>query len=170
MKKTVTIAIAALISIIAVTAYLNRSYIVDKRAMVDNAVLSVMADGEAEGILDLVFIKSLGEEDFTANLKSSGKDAVKHSYTGVPLKNVFEAFNIDIENRKQVVVRAVDGYTVALTMKEVLDNKNTYIAYKRNGENLGRKETGGSGPYQLIIRKDPFSQRWCKYVVEVEVQ
>ncbi len=69
-----------------------------------------------------------------------------------------------------MIVRATDGYTIALSPKEVKDEDNVYLAYKLNGKLLKRKEEGGSGPYQVIIRKDEFSQRWCKFVVEIELK
>ena len=35
---------------------------------------------------------------------------------------------------------------------------------------LKNKSQGGSGPYQVIARKDPYSQRWCKFVMEIDLQ
>ena len=69
-----------------------------------------------------------------------------------------------------VIVRAIDGYTVALSIEEVLDEENVYLAYAIDGKPLRSKSQGGSGPYQLIVRKDQFSQRWCKFVVEIEIR
>ncbi len=48
-----------------------------------------------------------------------------------------------IENIEQVIVRATDGYTIALSPKEVKDEDNVYLAYKLNGKLLKRKEEGG---------------------------
>lgn len=61
---------------------------------------------------------------------------------------------------QEITVRAVDGYTVPLNSEEILDEDNVYLAYKIDGETM---------PYQIIIRKDQFSQRWCKDVVEIEI-
>ncbi|SCY52133.1 molybdopterin-dependent oxidoreductase [Alkaliphilus peptidifermentans] len=170
MNKKVLITILFLIGLIALTAYINRGTIKDKAVMIENAELSIKEAGNEGMKLDFTLIQLLGEETFVANLKSSGKDPVEHQYKGVPLKAILNSANVSFEEKKQVIVRSVDGYTVALTVEEVLDDDNVYIAYERNGEPLGTKEEGGSGPYQVIIRKDPFSQRWAKFVVEVELQ
>ncbi len=42
-----------------------------------------------------------------------------------------------------MIVRATDGYTIALSPKEVKDEDNVYLAYKLNGKLLKRKEEGG---------------------------
>ncbi len=88
----------------------------------------------------------------------------------MPLINILKKLEIDTENKKQLIVRGIDGYTVAFSIDEVVDEDNIYLAYKMEGKLLKSKEEGGSGPYQLIVRKDQFSQRWCKFVVEMEVR
>jgi hypothetical protein len=45
-----------------------------------------------------------------------------------------------------------------------------YIVYAIDNKPLGKKEDGGAGPFELVIKNDPFSQRWCKFVSEVEIQ
>ncbi|MDZ7837619.1 MAG: hypothetical protein U5N58_06515 [Actinomycetota bacterium] len=45
-----------------------------------------------------------------------------------------------------------------------------YIAIEKDGQPLGDKDSGGSGPYQIIVKKDTFSQRWCKFLVELELK
>ncbi|AKL94370.1 oxidoreductase [Clostridium aceticum] len=170
MKKIIPIVIAVLIIVVGISAYLNRGYVKDKQTMVENASISLKEKGEEVSIVDLAWIEDLQPIEFEANLKSSGKDPVEHIYKGVPLSKVLMSKNLSIEDKEQVIVRSIDGYTVALGIEEVMQEDNVYIAYERDGEALGKKEEGGSGPYQIIIRKDPFSQRWTKFVVEVELQ
>ncbi|AOY76271.1 molybdopterin-dependent oxidoreductase [Clostridium formicaceticum] len=170
MKKFIPIAIAVLIIIVGISAYLNRGYVKDKQTMVENASIVLKEDDEEIDVVDLAWIEDLQPIEFKANLKSSGKDPVEHSYKGVALRKVLESKNLSLEDKQQINIRSIDGYTVALGVQEVLEEDNVYIAYERNGEPLGRKEEGGSGPYQIILRKDPFSQRWAKFVVEVELQ
>ncbi|MBA1334485.1 MAG: hypothetical protein HPY66_2334 [Firmicutes bacterium] len=170
MKKIVIAAVAILVIIVGITAYMNRGDLAAKQDSQDNAILIIKSDGAEVARVDMEYIKTLGEVEFDANIKSSGQDPEKHSFAGVPLKNVFDSQNIPTEGKTMVIVKAVDGYTSALNMDEVLEDDNVYLAYKRDGEPLGRKEDGGSGPYQVIIRKDPFSQRWCKFVMEIELQ
>ena len=78
--------------------------------------------------------------------------------------------DIDIGGYNTVIAKAIDGYNVAYEVAEVQDEDNIFIAIARDGKPLGSKSTGGSGPYQLIVSKDAFSQRWCKFVIELEIK
>ena len=168
-KKTIFVVIAILIVIVGIFAYLNSGYIKDKKEMHINAEI-IVKEGDKEILLTFNEIRELGEEEFKANLKSSGNPAEEHSYTGVPLKNVIKKVNTDVEDKAQVIVRAVDGFTSAYNMSEVLEDNNMYLAYMMDDELLKGQEDGGDGPYQIIVRKDQFSQRWAKYVLEIELQ
>lgn len=170
MKKIIPIILLILIITVGITSYLNREYVKDKETMVENHFFAIKDDGKEVGIVNLELIESLEVQEFKANLKSSGKEMVEHIYKGVPLNQILASQEQSLENRKQVVIRSVDGYTVVLSIEEILEEDNVYIVYKRDGEDLGKKEDGGSGPYQVVIRKDPFGQRWAKFVVEVELQ
>ena len=168
-RKTVFITVIALIIIVGIFAHLNGDYIKNKRGIHVNAEI-IIKEGDREILLTFGEVKELGEEEFKANLKTSGNPAVEHSYTGVPLKNVIKRVNADIEDKTQVIARSVDGFTSAYNIDEVLEDNNMYLAYMMDGEPLKSREDGGSGPYQIIIRKDQFSQRWGKYVLEIELQ
>lgn len=152
-----------------VFGFMNRQYLKEKSFANENAQI-IIKEGDIEKVLDYETIKTLGEVDFQAILDTSDTEPEEQTYTGVPLKNVIKVAGITLEDKKIVIVRAVDGYTVALSTEEVLDKDNVYLAYKINGEPLKSKSEGGSGPYQIIVRKDQFSQRWCKFVLEVEVK
>lgn len=167
-KRTVIIMILVLALVVGIFAFINKDMVKDKEEIHENAEI-LISDSGKEVKLTFRDIKDLREKDFVANLKSSGKPAKEHKYTGVPLKSLFERADIDIKDNNQLSVKAIDGYTVALGVDEVLENDNIYLAYKIDGKPLGNKEDGGSGPYQIIIRKDQFSQRWCKHAVEIEI-
>lgn len=168
MRK-VWIVVAVLLVVVAVTAILNREMLKEKIAGQQNAILYLAADG-TEYEISFAIILELEEKEFPAVLKSSGKPPVNTSYTGVQLKDLLAKAGINTEGKSQVVTRAVDGYTVALTLEEVMQDDNVYLCYKRDGKPLGTREEGGSGPYQLVIRQDEFGQRWNKYLLEIEVQ
>ena len=167
-RRVVFIIVAVLIIIVGISAYLNSGYIKDKKEIHSNAEIVVKADND-ETLLTFDEIKKLGEKEFKANLKSSGNPPEEHSYIGVPLKNVIDKADINIEDKAQVVVRSVDGFTIAYNMDEILEDDNMYLAYMMDGKLFKSSEDGGSGPYQIIVRKDQFSQRWAKYVLEIEV-
>ena len=152
-----------------VFAFMNREIVKGTGAACENAEVILKGDG-LEIKLTFDEITQLGEKEFTAIFDSSDSDPEEHSYIGIPLINIIEGAGMTLENIEQVIVRAIDGYTVALSPNEVMDEDNVYLAYKLDGKFLKRKEEGGSGPYQIIIRKDEFSQRWCKFVVEIELK
>lgn len=168
-NRTIGIIILILIIITGVFAFINREMVKDNREVHENAEIIIKGEG-SETKLNFEDIANLGEEEFTAILDTSDSDPKEHSYIGVPLVNIIEKAGINIEDKKQIIVKGIDGYTIALSSKEVMDKDNVYLVYKLNGKFLKGKEEGGSGPYQIIVRKDEFSQRWCKFVVEMEVK
>lgn len=166
----IIIIMAVLAIALGVTAYLNMENVLDKKELQENAIILVKF-GDKESIeVNMELITGLGEEEFKANLKKSGKPPVEHSYTGVPMKNLFAELGIDTVNIDTVILKAIDGYSSALTLDEVMENDNVYIVYKIDGESLGSAENGGDGPYLALIRKDPYSQRWCKLLTEINLQ
>lgn len=167
-KRNVIIIIIVLALIVSIFAFINRSMVKDKKEVHENAEILLVKD-EEKTTLGFDEIKEIGEEEFKADLKSSGNPAKEHTYTGVPLKEILKKANISLGENAQIVVRSVDGFTVALDIDEVLEDDNIYLVYNIDGESIGSKEDGGSGPYQVIIRNDQFSQRWSKYVVEIEI-
>ncbi|RBP59676.1 molybdopterin-dependent oxidoreductase-like protein [Alkalibaculum bacchi] len=168
-KKSIGIIMLILIAIIAIFALVNRGLIKNSQEAHANAEVLITGDNVEDKFTYDQIIK-LGEEEFTAIFDSSNTDPEEHKYTGIPLKNLIEEAEIRLEDKQQVNIRAIDGYTVALKPDEVLEDENVYLAYKQDGEPIKSKEEGGSGPYQVIIRKDAFSQRWCKFVAEIEIK
>lgn len=168
-KKSIGIIMLILISIIVIFALVNRGLTKNSQEAHANAEVLITGDN-IEDKFTYNQIIQLGEEEFTAIFDSSNTGPEEHKYTGIPLKKLIKEAGITLENKQQVNIRAIDGYTVALKPDEVLEEENVYLAYKQDGESIRSKEEGGSGPYQVIIRKDAFSQRWCKFVAEIEVK
>jgi len=161
---------AVLMIIVGVMAVLNSSSVRFKEEQQDSAYIIIIKDGEEIASIDMEYISSAGEEDFQADLDTSETDPQNHQYSGVPLIKVLDLLEINMDGIETVIVRALDGYTVAFDISEVEDEENMYIAYKIDGQYLKNKSQGGPGPYQIIIRKDPYSQRWCKFVMEIDLQ
>lgn len=168
-RRTIGIVIFILVIIIIVFAFLNREIVKDGKTAHENAEIILINNG-SETKLTFHMITEMGEKEFTAIFDSSDTDPEEHIYTGIPLDNIFENLGITLDDIKQVIVRGIDGYTVSLNPEEIKDKDNIYLAYKLNGKYLKSKTKGGSGPYQLVIKKDLFSQRWCKFVVEIEIK
>ncbi|MDY6827282.1 MAG: hypothetical protein SVV67_08965 [Bacillota bacterium] len=170
-KNKILIAIIViLVLVVAVLALMNRDLLAGKQGLVDNPGIAVKAGGEEVAKVYLDEIRSLGEEEFPIVLRSSGKEPRDLILTGVPLKRVLQQVDPTLlDGKEQVTVRAIDGYTVAYSMDEVLDESHLFVVYLEGGEPLGSKNEGGSGPLMIVPRKDEFGQRWCKFAVEVEV-
>ena len=169
-SKLVVGIIVMLAVIIAVAAYFNRENVADKKALIENAEFIVYDNGQEVVRYDMQEISEMGETTFKANLKTSGKAPIPYEYTGVMLKNILAEAGISLEGKSSVIVSAADGYVVAVDIDKVLDENNVYLAYRREGELIGTKDSGGKGPYQMIISKDQFSQHWCKYAISAEVK
>lgn len=160
--------VAVLIIVTGVAALLNAGNVKEKKELQKDAVIIFNIGDEEIARADMEYIVGLGEEEFSAvkDTSDTGPDSVK--YSGVPLIKIINSLDINIRDMDTVIVKAIDGYTVAIDKEDVLDETNVYVAFKYNGESLGSKTTGGTGPYQIIITKDEFSQRWCKFVSEIE--
>ena len=162
--------VTVLVIVVGVTAILNSSSIRQRKEQQDSACIIIKRGGEEIASIDMKYISSIGEVDFQADLDTSETDPEEHQYSGVPLIRVLDSPEISLDGVEAATVKALDGYTVAFDISEVKDEENMYIVYKIDGQYLKNKSQSGSGPYQIIVRKDPYSQRWCKFVMEIDLQ
>ena len=170
-NKIVIIIIVVLSLIVCIAASINLLSAGSRMSLAANAEIQVKSDGNLLFTVTPDILTQLGIIDFKASLNADGKEPVQHTYSGIPLKDIIELSNIKLENIDQVNVVAVDGYTVALPVNEIKADNNIYLVIKDNGEYLGTiKDKNGRGPYMIVIRKDPFSQRWVKYVCEIDIK
>lgn len=108
--------------------------------------------------------------NFPAVVRSSGNKPVETEYNGIELSKLFASLDIDTSNKQKITFGASDGYKIILDIEEIYEPNNVYLTFKRDGEYLKSKKQGGNGPFQLVIRHDPFSQRWCKHVNEITLE
>jgi hypothetical protein len=83
------------------------------------------------------------------------------------MSKLFSSLNIDISNTQKITFNAIDEYKIILSIDEINEPSNVYLTFERDGKPLKSKKQGGNGPFQLVIRRDPFSQRWIKHVYEI---
>lgn len=172
MKKSSILVIGAiifLVLVIGITAYLNKDSVASKQELIDNAEFMIMENGKQIISYNMEQIKQIGETNFKANLKKNGKPPIGYEYTGVLLKDILKEAGVSLDDISTVTIEAVDGYAVIIEKDNILQDDNVYLAYKREGVLIGTKESGGKGPYQMIISKDQFSQYWCKFAVSADV-
>ena len=117
----------------------------------------------------LDYIKGFESVTFETVIRSSVLKPTKVEYTGVRLLDLLNDMNVDLNGKKSIIVKGSDGYMTGVSFEE-LNKKDIYIAYEMDGKPLKPREKNGYGPYQLVIPGDPYSQRWCKYIYEVEVE
>ncbi len=171
-KKTIwiiVIIIAILAIAVAVFAILNTGNVEEKKESQDNATATIIR-GEQQVDFDLEYLKSLGGQKFNLLVDTSESDPTESSFTGVPLAVVAEDLGISLDGAEQVIFTAADGYTTAVTGDEAADAENVYIVYERDGEPSGTKAEGGSGPMEIVIAKDEFAQRWCKFLMDITIE
>lgn len=134
-------------------------------------IFITIVQGEAEKIVDKEFIYSHSEAIvFPAVVRSSGKKPVETEYKGIELSTFFSSLGIDTSGAKRITFNATDGYRIILKVEELLEPNNVYLTFERDGELMKSKKHGGNGPFQLVIRRDPFSQRWIKHVEEIIIE
>lgn len=165
----IIVVVVLLLIILFVTMKLSQPLIEKQKEILANAEI-VLIDSENKIIMNINDISNETEENFEAVLDTSTTDPTVHRYTGVELKSIFDKYNINLNDKKAVILSAVDGYSVIYSMEEVLANKNIYISYKQDGSYLKSKSKGGRGPYESIIVSDQFSNRRCKWLTKIEVE
>lgn len=167
-NKILVIVIVSLAIVTLVLGFLN------KQSMDVSGDEGTIRFALGENLIELSFeeITSLDYEEFSAVEDTSSSGPAARKYKGVLLKEVLNKASIsdeDISNSSKVIVKGLDGYVVALPSDEIMGN-TAYLVFEKDGKELGTMKRGGSGPIQLVVRSDSFSQRWCKYVSEVIVE
>lgn len=166
--------LAAVIAVLAVSTlllgYLNMRTM-DTTA--NEAAAITFIHGENRMKLSFEELTALENHEFKAVEDTSSSGPASRKFKGVLLKDALNRVSIDdetLEASSKIIVKGLDGYIIALAADEVLADKGVYLAFEKNGEPLGNMKNGGSGPVQLVANTDSFSQRWCKYVIEVSLE
>ena len=167
--KLVVGVIIVLTVLVVVFALLNQAYIAPKREALDNSIFFLYA-GNEKYTVSMDDVESLPTSDIEANYKKSGQSPESRTYRGVSLKALVESLGVDASAYHTVSFTAADGYASALAIDEAMDDGNCYIVIEMGGEPLGTNEDGGSGPFMMILAHDTFSQRWCKFLLEVRLR
>ncbi len=170
MNKKIIIIVLILIVGVGILAYLNSVDSEDRLKNQRESVIFLQQDGEELTEVNFENIQELEQYEFEAVLRSSDSPDREVTYEGILLQDLFNENGISLTALEQVVIRAVDGYTVALSQDEIRIEDNVYLVYKADGEPLTPLEEGGSGPYQLVIREDDFGQRWNKGIMEIDIR
>ena len=140
----------------------------NKAGKIDEEILTINTSQKTIE-LSLNEIMAFDKVTFNALVKSSKNDPVATEFGGVLLYDVLMAQDITLSDDATVVFKAIDGYQTSVTGVEVKQANNIYVVYERNGEKTVNRADGGTGPLEIVIALDPFSQRWNKYLIEIEI-
>lgn len=172
MKKgtlIVIICVAVLAAAVAVFAILNADDLDIKKELEMNAEF-VIKYGDDEERVTMQDVIDLVPVSFNVTMDTSDSAPTVVEFTGVELSKICESVGLNISAAEVFEVRALDGYSSALFLDEVLAEGNVYICLYKNGEAMKTKSEGGSGPYMMVIKSADYSQRWCKFVQEVVIR
>ena len=129
-----------------------------------------VTDNEQTKTFDIEYLKGLPKTTFSADLNTNGQDPVEKFFGGVPLIDVLKSMEFNLSSASQVVFKAADGYSTVVTAEEAADTENVYVVYERDGKPSGTMAQGGTGPIEIVIKKDTFSQRWCKFLQQIDIE
>lgn len=169
-KKLMIIVIAALVVLAGTTGYITWRGRQDSLAAYLNEQVTFSTGNDSTVVLTMAEIIDLGSEKVDAVMRTSSSEPQEYEYTGILLRDLLDELDISYADNQAVIVTAVDGYASAIEIDKVLESDNVYLVYAQDGQPLGTRDEKGSGPFMIIIRNDPFSQHWCKFVVEVAVE
>lgn len=126
---------------------------------------------EAGGKKASVSLKQLEDMDpvtVKTTIVSSGSKNETGTFTGVPVREVLAAAGKDITAKyKSFIFSSGDGYSAALSAKEIGKSGDALIVYKKNGKYLEHYSEGGNGPLRLLVLSDDYGNRSVKYLVKV---
>jgi hypothetical protein len=169
-KKIILIVVAVLVVVLGIFIYLHWHGSQDNILRYQDSELIIKQQGETKKILTLADIIALGEAEIEVVQDTSKTEPTKYTYSGILLKTVLEKAGIDYSGCSAIIASAVDGFVSAIPISKVLEDDNVFLVYKWEGKPLGTREENGKGPLMIIIRKDQFSQNWCKYLIEVNCE
>ena len=167
--KTVLITTAVLVFAVAVLAWLNRDSMAERKIIQESGTFRITTDS-SQYIVTIDDFAEIGVRVIDANYKTNLMPAVQKKYNGVSLKSLLNHLGVEYSAAKRVSFSAADGYVSAAPISDAMDEDNCFIVFGEDGNPLGTRESGGFGPYMAIFAKDRFSQRWCKYLLEIAVK
>lgn len=166
MKKETKIVISLLIAFVILTGFLsilNFNRVKD----INQQELSIISNN-SETVFSLSEIKELPSTTFKAEIRSTSQPNKVVEFTGVSLFDLLNAASINGEF-SLVVFKSIDGFQTELSKEEAMLDENVYVVYLRDGVQTLSKSDGGSGPMEVVVALDPFSNRWNKYLIEIEL-
>jgi flagellar basal body-associated protein FliL len=140
----------------------------EQASEIDEEVLIIKTSKETIEIT-LLEIMAFTKVSFETQVKSSGNDPVATEFGGVLLYDILIAKGILLIGEETIVFKALDGYQTSVSAQEVKQPDNVYVVYERNKEKTTNRASQGTGPMEIVVALDNFSQRWNKHLIEIEI-
>lgn len=169
-NRIIGIVMVFLVCMVVLFAFLNRGNQAQKEELQEKEQFVISIDGKEQGRISKKQVEQMGVSEYTVTMDTSKTDPTDVVFEGVELKDILEQNKIKISDYKTIQAKALDGYSTAMTVEEVMKPDNVILCIKKDGKYLGTKGDGGMGPFLVIIREDSFSQRWCKYLEAVDLR
>ncbi|MDX9799999.1 MAG: hypothetical protein RBT69_01535 [Spirochaetia bacterium] len=171
MKNKIFIAVlfTVLTAAVAVFSILNSIDIKNKMESRQNSTVAII-HGNKKAAFDISYLKTFKTVSFRKEIKKKESGSEEIIFTGVPLITVLHNLGFTVSGTKKIIFSAEDGFTSSVASEEAIDPDNIYLVYERSGNPSGAREDGGTGPIEIVIRKDSFPQRWCRFLLEIEIE
>ena len=166
--KIIIILLAIFAVIIGGALFLNRDVMEAGKAAQKSRTITVTSAGETLCVLNEDTIKALPAETFEATVRSHGMKPESAVYKGVEIHDFLKSAGMEVKGGDRLYFKGADTYLVTIEAKELQEQGHIYIVYEKDGREMQPRAEGGEGPYQVILLSDAFSQRWCKFLSEVE--
>ena len=162
--KLIIVIIAVLGVFVSVLAYLNREMMLERLEHLEIGTFMV-SSGEKVFNISLQDLLSMSPSAIYTSPRG-----VRRDFTGVPLAAILEHLDIDHSQFRSIVFLSLDGFATAISIEEAMNADNTFIVFEEDGKALGTREEGGLGPYMVVMARDPFPNRWARYLMEIKLQ
>lgn len=166
--KIIVLLLAVFAVIIAAALLLNRDNMEAGKIAQESRTITVTSAGETLCVLNQETIKSLPAEELEATVRSNGMKPEYALYRGVEIHDFLKAAGIEPGAGDRLHFKGADAYLAVVKAEELQEEGSIYIVYEKDGKDMKSKAEGGEGPYQVVLPDDAFSQRWCKFLSEVE--
>lgn len=181
MKKTNKIAIIIISSLAVIFIAILSIFLLtnqENRSLYEDEKIRIIYGDELIGEFTLNELLELSSAvEFQAIYKPNNALPIDRTYTGIHLRELIIALNIEMEDVSNIQFSAMDGMTKIYTKQDILQDNNVYIAYLVNGEPFSSgiissaynhpQEDGG--PFVVIRANDTISQHRVKLLVEIKI-
>ena len=130
---------------------------------------SVSKDEKILKTYSLDDIKKMEPVKAKAKINSTNKKSYEGTFTGVPIESLLNDTDESLlEDSENFIFIAGDGYSSAISKRDIEKKENVILAYAMDGKDLEHFSDGGQGPMRIVILSDQFGNRSTMWAVQVE--